>query len=64
LCKNCLLKHVIEGKIDRRIKVMRRRRRRFKQLLDYLKESRTYCNLKEGIALFGELTFEEAMDLP
>jgi len=63
LRKNCLLKHVSEGKIDRRIKV-KRRRRRHKQLLDYLNETRTYCNLKKGIALFGELTFEEATDLP
>jgi hypothetical protein len=40
--RNCLLKHVIEGKIERRIEVMERRGRRSKQLLDYLKEKREY----------------------
>ena len=45
--RNCLLKHVIEGKIDRRIEVTRRRGRRRKQLLDDLKEKRGYCKLKE-----------------
>jgi hypothetical protein len=34
---NCLLKHVIEGNIEERIEVMRRRGRRCKQLLDDLK---------------------------
>ena len=36
VCRNCLLKHVIEGKIDG----TGRRRRRRKQLLDYVKETR------------------------
>jgi hypothetical protein len=36
LRRNCLLKHVIEGKIERRIEVMGRRGRRGKQLLDDL----------------------------
>jgi hypothetical protein len=35
LRRNCLLRHVIEGKIDR----MGRRGRERKQLLDYFKES-------------------------
>jgi hypothetical protein len=36
LRRNCLLKHVIEGKKE----VMRRRKRSYKQLLDDLKEKR------------------------
>jgi hypothetical protein len=36
--RNCLLKHISEGKRDGRIKVMERRGRRCKQLLDDLKE--------------------------
>jgi hypothetical protein len=42
LCKNCLLKHVIERKIEGRIEVTGRRGRRHKQLLDGLKEKRGY----------------------
>ena len=38
LRRNCLLKHVIEGKIERRREVKRRRGIRRKQLLDDLKE--------------------------
>jgi hypothetical protein len=37
LRKNCLLKHVIEGKIAGRIEVMGRRVRRCKQLLHNIK---------------------------
>jgi hypothetical protein len=33
LRRNCLLKHVVEGKIEERIEVTGRRRRRRKQLL-------------------------------
>jgi hypothetical protein len=40
---NCLLKHIIEGKISG----TRRRGRRHKQLLDELKEARRYWKLKE-----------------
>jgi hypothetical protein len=36
--RNCLLKHVIEGKIEGRIDVMERRVRRLKQLLVDLTE--------------------------
>jgi len=36
LSKNCLLKHVIEGKMERRIEVTERQVRRRKQLLDDL----------------------------
>jgi hypothetical protein len=42
LRRNCLLKHVIEGKIEGRIEMMGRRGRRRKQLLDDLKENRRY----------------------
>jgi hypothetical protein len=48
LRRNCLLKHVIEGKIKGRMEVMVRRGRRRKQLLDELKETRGYEKLKEG----------------
>jgi hypothetical protein len=43
LHRNCLLKHVIEGKMEGR----GRRGRRRTQLLDYLKELRGFWNLKE-----------------
>jgi hypothetical protein len=38
--------HAIEGKIDERIKVMERRGRRNKGLLDVLKEKRRFWKLK------------------
>jgi hypothetical protein len=47
LCRNCLLKHIIEGKIEGRIEVTVRQGRRCKQLLDVLKEKRGYWKLKE-----------------
>jgi hypothetical protein len=47
LHRNCLLKHVIKGKIEERIEVARRGRRRSKQLLDGFKERRFYWKLKE-----------------
>jgi hypothetical protein len=47
LGRNCLLKHVIEGKIDGRIKVKGIGERRRKQLLDDLREKRGYRKLKE-----------------
>jgi hypothetical protein len=47
LRRNCLLKHVIEEKLEGRIEMMGRRGRRRKQLLDDLKEKRRYCKLKE-----------------
>jgi hypothetical protein len=42
LRRNCLLKHVIEGKLEGRINRIERRGRRCKQLLDDLKEKRRY----------------------
>jgi hypothetical protein len=47
LRRNCLLKHVIEGKIEGRIGVTKIRERRCKQLMDELKEQRGYYKLKE-----------------
>jgi hypothetical protein len=47
LRRNCLLKHVIEGKLEGRIEMTRRRGRRRKQLLDDLQEKRRYWKLKE-----------------
>jgi hypothetical protein len=47
LRRNCLLKHVIEGKLEVRLEMTGRRGRRHKQLLDNLKEKRRYCKLKE-----------------
>jgi hypothetical protein len=44
---NCLLKHVIEGKIEGSLKVKGRRGRRSKKLLGNLKEERGYSKLKE-----------------
>jgi hypothetical protein len=46
LRRNRLLKHVIEGKLEGRIEVTGRRGRRRKQLLDDLKELRSYWQLK------------------
>jgi hypothetical protein len=48
LCKNCLLRQFIEGKIQGGIEVTGRRGRRRRKLLDDLMERRTYSQLKEG----------------
>jgi hypothetical protein len=45
--RNCLLKHVIEGKIDGRVEVAGRRRRKRKLLIDKLKKKTGYCKLRE-----------------
>jgi hypothetical protein len=47
LRRNCLLKHVIEGKLEGRIEMTGRRGRRRKQLVDDVKEKRRYWKLKE-----------------
>jgi hypothetical protein len=47
LRRNCLLRQVIEGKIKGGIEVTGRFRRRLRNLLDDLKESRGYSHLKE-----------------
>jgi hypothetical protein len=46
LHRNCLLKHVIEGKLEGRIEMTGRGERNHKQLLDDLKEKRRYWKLK------------------
>jgi hypothetical protein len=60
LRRNCLLKRVIEGKIQGRIEVTGRQGRRRRKLLDNLKDRRRYSHLKEealgrtmGRARFG-----------
>jgi hypothetical protein len=47
LRRNCLLKHVFEGKIKGQTEVKRRRGRRHKKLLDDLGDRRGYSSLKE-----------------
>jgi hypothetical protein len=47
LCRNCLINHVIEGKIDGRLRVRRRGGRRSKQIFDELKGEKLQCKLKE-----------------
>jgi hypothetical protein len=47
LRRNCLLKHMIEGKLEGRIEMTGRRGRRRKQLLDDLKEKIRYWKLRE-----------------
>jgi hypothetical protein len=47
LRRNCLLKEVIEGKINGQIEVTRRRGRKRKKLLDNLGDRRRYSHLKE-----------------
>ena len=47
LRRNCLPQRVIEGKIKGGIKVIGRRGRRRRKLLDDLKGRRGYCHLKE-----------------
>jgi hypothetical protein len=47
LRRNCLLKHVIEGKLEGRIEMTGRRGRRRMQLLDDLKGKRRCWKLKE-----------------
>jgi len=63
--RNCLLKHVTEENIDKRIEVTGRWGIRRKQSLDDLKEKRWYSKLKQKapVALCAELSVEEAMDL-
>jgi hypothetical protein len=47
LCRNCLLKQVNEGKIKGEMEVKRRRGRRRRKLLDYIKDRKGYSHLKE-----------------
>ena len=47
LGRNCLLKQVIRGKIRGEMEVARRRGKRWKKLLDDLKDRRGYSHLKK-----------------
>jgi hypothetical protein len=47
LRRNCLLKHVIEGKLEGKMEITGRRGKRRKQLLDKLKEKRRYRKFKK-----------------
>jgi hypothetical protein len=49
LPKICLLKYIIEGKVEGKIEVTGHRGRRRKQLRDGLKEMRGYWKLKEKV---------------
>ena len=65
LRRNCLLKQVIEEKINGEMEVTRRRGRRRKKLLDDLKDRRGYCHLKEEALdpTSGGIVSEEALDM-
>jgi hypothetical protein len=52
LRRNCLLKYVIEGKIEGRLEVTGRRLRRRKQLMGDLKEKRSYWKYKYEVLIF------------
>ena len=47
MCRNCHLKHVIEGRIEGRKEESGRQGRRGRQLLDVVKEKRRYWKSKE-----------------
>jgi hypothetical protein len=65
LRRNCLLKHVIERRLEERKEVAGKLGRRRKQLLDDFAETRDTenCNRKHQMALCGESALEEAVDL-
>jgi hypothetical protein len=66
LRRKCLLRHVIDGKIDRKTAGTGRRGRKRKHVLDELKGKETVVELekrKHQIALCQELALEEAMDM-
>jgi hypothetical protein len=65
LRRNCLLKHIIKGKVEEGTEVTERQGRRCKQLMDYLVESRGYRILKEEALdrTTRRTRFGEAMDL-
>jgi hypothetical protein len=65
LCKNCHAKRVIQGTIEGRIEVTRRRGKRRKELMGVLKKHRGYWKLKEEAldpTLCGEFVLEEVME--
>jgi hypothetical protein len=52
LCRSSFLKHVIEGKVEKR-EAMGRRGRGRKHVLDDHKENTTYWNLKEEALVYN-----------
>ena len=60
LSRNCLIKHIIEGKIEGSLEVTGRRGRKSKQLMDDLKKKRRSCKLKEEAVdrICGEFAFK------
>jgi hypothetical protein len=61
---NCLLKYIIDGKVEGKIEVSERRGRRSKQLLGELKERKGYWRLKDGtLDRIGEFALEVAVEL-
>ena len=62
LRRNCVLKCVIEGKIEWKAEATRRRGRRRKQLLDVLKVIIWYRKLEKKVRDSCLLTLEEAVD--
>ena len=64
LRRNCLLKHSIEGKIEKGTEVTEGQGRRRKHLLNYLKQKSGYWKLEEKhqISLCGQLALEESVD--
>jgi len=65
LRRNCILKHVIEGKMEGRIEVTERRGSRRRILLNDFKKRRSYweLNTRRWISLCGEFALEEIMEL-
>jgi hypothetical protein len=63
LSRNCLQKHIIEGKLEGRIEVKRRREIRRTYLLNDLKKKKGYCKLREGKYRSHCMALEEVMDL-
>jgi hypothetical protein len=59
LRRNCLIIDVIEGKEKGKMEVTRRRRRKYKQLLDELKGKKKVLELE----LSGGLSLEEDVDM-
>ena len=51
--KNCLLKHVVRGKVEKRIEVMGGRGRRSKHLLDVFQKQRAYWELVDKSTLLS-----------
>ena len=64
--KNCLINHVIKGKIEERMKVTGRRERPRRQLLNAFEEQAgtVNCKRKHQIAPCSELALEQSVDVP